>query len=309
MSGVSSPDTSRGTVPDRLLIVMREEKEFTEEVDGVLHKTKAREAFFTDADGKTDTAISWGTLRRPTGEKKESTWGGRPYMEDVYEAILPETVTVPNEPFTNIRLWTIDTRMEGGRAYKFIDEEGRMFDMREDTFLEAVFAGEVSQPGKTLYLVGQYIWVRAHSQMRVARVGSQIHEGLLEAKRRKELPKITGKMQVIGGVYKTKDDKLYVYVGRFRDSDKKLNWSYIQLREPYCYRDREKNLVERWRAMTIQEKFDRERKMRESSGCAENRASAMAVVEHLGTIDMGKDTAETLQWYPTTVIDGKVVRV
>jgi len=316
MSTPSTPDVSRGTVPDKLLVVMRPVKELTQEIDGVEYKAEASPAFFTDADGKTETAIEWGTMSVKTGKRVKVEYGRRFqvdgekqfYWADEHKSIPPKTVTIPNKPFANIRLWTIDTREEGGRAYKFIDENGRYFDMREDTFLEAVFNNEVHTINGRVMLTGQYIWVRAHSQMRVCRVGSMMHQGLLEAKRRKNLPKINGKTQKLGGVYKDKAGKMYVYMGRIRNKqDNKLQWAYVDLREPY--RSKKNAANEKWHQMTIQEKFDHEREYRKSSGCAESRTTAMALIEHLGDIDMGKETAETLMWFPTKIVDGQVLRL
>jgi len=144
--------------------------------------------------------------------------------------------------------------------------------------------------------------------MRVCRVGSMMHQGLLEAKRRKNLPKINGKTQKLGGVYKDKAGKMYVYMGRIRNKqDNKLQWAYVDLREPY--RSKKNAANEKWHQMTIQEKFDHEREYRKSSGCAESRTTAMALIEHLGDIDMGKETAETLMWFPTKIVDGQVLRL
>ena len=321
MSTPTSPDVSRGTVPDKLLVVMRPSEMLEQTIDGAEYSTKAKPTFFTDADGKTDKAIEWGTKSVPTGKRVKVEYGRLPlkngekqfYWADEHRDIPPKTKTIPNKPFTNIRLWTIDTRMEGGRAYKFIDLEGRYFDMREDTFLEAVFNNEVHTISGMVMLTGQYIWVRAHSQMRVCRVGSMMHQGLLEAKRRKNLKKITGKMQVVGGVYRTKANELYVFAGRYRSTyDKKLHWAYVQLREPYVWNDRDKEQTaprDEWRAMTLQEKFDHERIHRAASGCAETRTTAMAVIEHAGTVDLGEDTVDTLLWHETKMVNGKVVRV
>jgi hypothetical protein len=315
--GISTPNTARGTVPDRLLVVTRQEEEEVQVIDGKEYSTKVRPAFFTDADGKTDTAINWGTTLQPTGKRVKVEYGNLPYKNgkkqfywaDEHERVPPETETILNSGFTNVRIWTIDSRMEGGRAYKCIDEEGRYFDIREDLLLEAMYNGEVKQTKNGIVLTGTYVWVRAHSQMRVARVGSVVHKELLEAKQRKAMKKITGKQQVIGGVYRKTDGNMYVYVGRDRQRGK-LYWSYVQLREPYQgFNEAQIAIHEKWEAMTLQEKFDYEVETRKISGCAETRSTAMVVIEHVADIDMRGGTAQTLQWHPTQIIKGKVVRV
>jgi hypothetical protein len=285
---------------------MRPKQEETQTIDGKEYSVKVIPTFFTDAEGATTTAMDWGTVTLNEHGHQVSCWGGR---RPGLKTIEPKTVTIKNKPFTNIRLWTIDSREEGGRAYKFIDEKGRFFDLREDTFLEAVYNDEIRNVNGMVVLTGQYIWVRAHSQMRVARVGSLIHEGLLEAKRRKAMKPITGKQQKIGSVYRKTDGNMYVYVGRDRQRGK-LYWSYVQLREPYQgFNEAQIAIHEKWEAMTLQEKFDYEVETRKISGCAETRSTAMVVIEHVADIDMRGGTAQTLQWHPTQIIKGKVVRV
>lgn len=291
--GISTPDASRGTVPDRLLVVTQPEKELKQTIDGKDYSVKVRPAFFTDADGKTDKAIEWGTTLVNTGKRiqhKSPKRGGgfHTWVGEETKEIPPGEETILNSGFTNIRLWTIDTRMAGGRAYKMIDEEGRYFDIREDLFLEAAYNGEIKQTKEGIVLTGTYVWVRAHSQMRMARVGSVLHKGLLEAKRRKNMKKIPGKEQVEGGVYKDKSGKLWVYVGRHRGPDKKLGWVYAHLNPPYAWRGNPEAMErqEKWFALSLQEKWEySDENIRRPRGSF--WTTAKVVIEKVGDVKLG----------------------
>jgi hypothetical protein len=288
--GISTPNTARGTVPDKLLVVTQPEEELKQTIDG-----------------KTETAIAWGTTRVKTGKRiqhKSPKRGGgwHQYMADEYKEVPPGEETILNSGFTNIRLWTIDTRAEGGRAYKMIDEEGRYFDIREDLFLEAAYNGEIKQTKEGIVLTGTYVWVRAHSQMRVARVGSEIHKALLAAKERKNAKKIPGKEQVEGGVYMDKGGKLWVYIGRNRGADKKLGWVYAHLDGPYLCKWQPESVArrEKWEALSLQEKWEySDERLRRP--CGSFWTTAKVVIEKVGDIKLGMTVEQSFR--PPKYID------
>jgi hypothetical protein len=245
-----------GTIPDKLLIVQIPElRTLQQTVDGKIITAKVKDTFFTDADGKTETAIQWGTrseyIRGENGEVLKDGAGN--WLRKWIDPILQ---TLPNEPITMIRLWTIECRSEGGRAYKCIDQYGSLFDLREDIFLESLYAGEVQTINKKVFLTGQYIWSRSSSQMKLVRYKSDLYEQLMKSKALRSLKNIPGKDMEIGGVYESRSGERVVYVGR-KDhvneySQKKIKaWNYVDLRGPWHFEDKAK-----WEQMTLQEQFD-----------------------------------------------------
>jgi len=299
---IKTPDLSRGHIPKTLLVVTQPTELLTVTADGKDYTTTARPAYFIDADGATEKAIEWGV-----------TWGHHeddmhlpPFKRRRIE-VQPETETIPNKPFTNLRLWTIDTRAKGGRAFKFIDEQGRLFDVREDVFLEAVHNGEVRSPGKCVFLTGQYIWVRVHASMRLARVNSITYTSLLEAGRRKDLTKIPMKELEVGTIYMKRDGEYEVYLGRARSNCGKLQHLCVSLRNSYYphgpigYQDR----YEKYEAMTWQEKFEERLKKR-----SPYLSTTKAFIEKVSEVElMGREPQDIYEGTAklVKVVNGKVV--
>lgn len=128
----------------------------------------------------------------------------------------PDCYPQANDAMDELRLVGIDHRQEGGVAYKVVTPQGYLVDLREDEFLEAVFEGRLMPDGT---IVGEYIWSRGGSQMRIVRVGSTLYEERLEAGGRAGFTKIPPKDLVVGHMYRGKDPNTYhnaVFIGRVR---------------------------------------------------------------------------------------------
>ena len=118
----------------------------------------------------------------------------------------------PNEPMNNIQLISLEHRGEGGRAYKVIARRGDIdffFDLREDVLLDALLNCKTNKG----YFLTHFVWARVGSQMKIVRVGSELHNKLLKATSRKGLKKI--KDLEVGGVYVGKNETEYIYLGKF----------------------------------------------------------------------------------------------
>ena len=218
-----TPSTSVGCIPKTLRVVCRVKGELKKTVDGVERKTKVKATLFQDVETDPKNALHWGRSR------VEKTPPGTEWNKREFEIIEPTVTEEKNKPLTNLRFWGIDERAEGGRAYKVIDNKGRMFDMREDIVVEAIFNDEFSNG----IFTGKYIWGKCHTQMRLIRVDSVLHKELEEAGRRKAMVKIPNKELEVGAVYQMKNGDRYVYLGRIPGNGHGKGMRFAELRHGY----------------------------------------------------------------------------
>lgn len=163
-------------------------------------------AFICPADNKKSIATgeSWADDRAEIyvegprgGYKKEKTWP-------------VEKIVIPNKPMARPRLVNLEERMEGGRAYKIIWNEKYYCDLREDVLLDILINAGTDKGG---FLRGEYIWARVGTQMKIVRVGSELHEALIDATRRSAMKPIGMKDFVTGGIYQTKKGDRGIIIG------------------------------------------------------------------------------------------------
>lgn len=130
-----------------------------------------------------------------------------------------EVVELPNEPFTNLRWVGIDSRMEGGVAYKVVTPQGWLVDLREDVMLECLFEGAIQpmaglKPGAGTYLTAQFVWVVMGSQSRIVRVGSKLHQELVESTKIRAMTAVPAGDLKAGGVYEDKRGEKHIIIAK-----------------------------------------------------------------------------------------------
>jgi len=218
-----------GRVPEKLFIVMKPETDYEVRVDGREIRVPVKPAFAVDGDS--DNMIA-----------KAKEWGTHHYYSKVYDEKELTFLEVPNESFNNLRLINIEKRSEGGCAYKVVDMEGRLYDLREDVFLESLYALEIdgwvgakqsAALPRGVYLTGEFVWAVNGSQMRMVRVGSNLHKELQEAGERRKLVALKRKDLVPGTIYRMRGGDERAYLGYRKGKgmliteiswDKKLSW-------------------------------------------------------------------------------------
>ena len=145
-----------------------------------------------------------------TGEKwaneSMATWNGKAYVKPPSNATV---VDLPNEPFTDIKIMDLEIRGQGGRAYKVLIDGKYYVDLREDVLLDTIFECGISKGG---ILKGEFIFAVVGSQMKLIRVGSLLHEKLIESTAAGNAKGI--KTFEVGGVYARKSGT-FVYAGLF----------------------------------------------------------------------------------------------
>lgn len=136
--------------------------------------------------------------------------------------------TVPNVPFRNLRIITLEIRDQGGRAYKVCADIGGhknlYFDMREDVLLDIIFENGIDKGG---IINAEFIFARVNASMKAIRVGSALHAKMIEATTYHDV-KPLDKLEV-GGIYESKTGKS-VYLGEFYTRDLKFKSSPVDSR-------------------------------------------------------------------------------
>ena len=121
-----------------------------------------------------------------------------------------EIITVDNEPIRNIKVLSLEGRGNGGRAYKVVIDDKYYVDMREDVLVDVMLQVGIKPGG---LLNGVFIWAKLGNQLRVVRVGSELHKLLDESDKKKDLPKIKKTDLEIGGVYQNRKGDKGIFLG------------------------------------------------------------------------------------------------
>lgn len=120
-----------------------------------------------------------------------------------------EIVEMENKPFTGIRIFNLEVRNEGGRAYKVATEDGYWFDLREDVLLDVIRNTGIKKGG---VLNGEFIWATVGSQNKIIRVGSSLHKECLEDQKTRNSP-IKQSEYEVGRSYSNNNGN-FIYLGR-----------------------------------------------------------------------------------------------
>lgn len=206
--------TFSGYLPKNIKYVQREPRLVTDYWETDIFEAKTpkgimvAEAFPVDATNpKTyQTAVRWAQ--------------GSYYVQES-ERVQPKVTEVPNDPIPTVEIVSLEIRGEGGRAWKALINGTFYVDLREDVLLDSLRNGEGVTKGE---LTGPFVWAVVGSHMKLVRVGSVLHEAVLEAGNRREKTVVSTKKLVVGGVYETKKGEKFVYAGQVdRTAYKHLN--------------------------------------------------------------------------------------
>ncbi len=120
----------------------------------------------------------------------------------------------PNTPMTNLWLDNLETRMEGGRAYKVINKDDfTYFDVREDQMLQAILKHGIQPGGK---IGGEWVFAMNGTQCKCFLVDSVEYQEVLArvAIQPAVMVKAKTKNLKIGTIYSNKNmDVEFIYVG------------------------------------------------------------------------------------------------
>lgn len=129
------------------------------------------------------------------------------------QSIKPIEYEFDNEPIDNIKIVNLEHRSQGGRAYKVIIHDKFYVDLREDILLEVMLNKSITEG----IVYGQFIWARVGAEMKLIRMGSELHNIMLESTALGKMKKISPKDYVVGGIYESKTKRM-VYLGTVKRS-------------------------------------------------------------------------------------------
>lgn len=128
-------------------------------------------------------------------------------------------VEFENKPFRSLRWVGIDSRSEGGVAYKVVTPEGWLVDLREDVVMECLFEGVIhplssQSQGVGTYFTGEFVWAVMGSQSRLVLVGSKLYWELRESATRRTMQVISDGDLEVGGMYRSRKGEEFILLGR-----------------------------------------------------------------------------------------------
>lgn len=143
------------------------------------------------------TAVNWAT---------QGGWDHTTNQKIIKKHFIDE---VDNAPIKNLKVLSLEERGNGGRAYKALI--GKYYvDLREDVLMDTLLQVGVAPGG---ILQGEYVWAKMGSQMKLVRVGSEVHRLLNEFEQRSAVKSIGKKDLEVGGVYRDKKKSTAIFIG------------------------------------------------------------------------------------------------
>lgn len=199
-----------GSIPDKITYVFSDQREVAigcewdiswyESDDGTKTvKQKVTPSFPVDSsDTKMmDRAISW------------AVQGGYDYQTNKPITKPHTTIEIENKPITNVKVLSLEHRGQGGRAYKALIDNFYV-DLREDVLMDTLLQVGV-KPGGVLQ--GEYVWAKMNSQMKLVRVGSELHRLIVEFESKKDIKPVGKKDLEIGGIYQDRKKNKVIFLG------------------------------------------------------------------------------------------------
>lgn len=116
---------------------------------------------------------------------------------------------VENKPIHGVRVCSVEHRGQGGRAYKAIINKYYV-DLREDVLMDTILQSGIAAGG---VLLGEYIWAKVSGQMKLVRMGSELHRLIAEFDSKKDIKPIGKDELEIGGVYQTRKKEKSIFLG------------------------------------------------------------------------------------------------
>lgn len=159
------------------------------------------------------------------GCKWDREWNSKDHLEEVTPAFIAnpdskesletgkawakqtDVTVIANFP-EGVRIFNLESRGRGGRAYKVI-HKGLYVDLREDVLMDALLNCNV----KNGWIEGNFLWARLSSQMRLVRVGSSLYEEIKKLDVKKDLKPLSKKNLEIGQIYSNKKGEKAIFLG------------------------------------------------------------------------------------------------
>ena len=162
-------------------------------------KQKVTPAFPVDStdDKSMKRAVEWATS------------DGWDYSTNKRKVKNHDTKEVENKPLKDVKVLSLEHRGQGGRAYKALIDNFYV-DLREDVLMDTLLQAGVDAGG---ILKGEYVWAKMGSQMKLVRIGSELHRLIVEFESKKDIKPVGKGNLEIGGVYQDRKKNKAIFVG------------------------------------------------------------------------------------------------
>jgi hypothetical protein len=120
-----------------------------------------------------------------------------------------KTEVVSNDPVTGVRVLSLEQRGNGGRAYKVIIHNYYV-DLREDVLMDTMLKVGIDSNG---VLKGEFVWAKLGSQMKLVRVGSELHRLIMEFESKKDIKPVGKSDLEVGGIYQDRKKNKAIFIG------------------------------------------------------------------------------------------------
>jgi len=143
-----------------------------------------------------------------SGKSKATSWAERSHYNSK-DKKTAQYDTVDNKPISGVKVFSLEHRGQSGRAYKAVI--GKYYvDLREDVLMDTMLQAGVDKGG---VLLGEYVWAKMRSNMKLVRVGSEIHRLIVEFDSKKDLKPFNKNDLEVGGVYRTRQMDHAIFIG------------------------------------------------------------------------------------------------
>jgi hypothetical protein len=135
---------------------------------------------------------------------------------------------VDNTPI-KLRLIDLEVRNRGGRAYKVLDEQNRMFDLREDQLIDTIKLFGIGPGG---HLNGVFVWGIQGSQIKLVVVGGTLYRAMVEGAKLTDAVKtnaITASQLKLNHVYQRRNGDNVFFAGKvIMPFEKTVSYAFLE---------------------------------------------------------------------------------
>lgn len=226
-----------GSIPEKICYVFSEEKEVPVgsfwDIDWYSHdesKTIKRQVLPAFPSDNSDQ----GMISKAKAWAENRYYGGTPKIS--------HTEIKDNSPIKNVQVLSLEQRGQGGRAYKIVADKYYV-DLREDVLMDTMLKAGIKAGG---ILEGEFVWAKMGSQMRLVRVGSELHKLIIEFDSKKGIRPISKKELEVGKIYqdRKKNKALFCgYVNTMLLYGEKISWAFRDTNK--CDFNFKKNIIKK----------------------------------------------------------------
>ena len=198
-----------GSIPEKISYVSSEEKEVAVGCEWDIDWTENEEAVKTVKIKVLPTFPA--DASEPKMIQKAISWASNGYYDPVKGHVDRQHTIVNknNDPIKNVKVLSLEQRGNSGRAYKVLIDNFYV-DLREDVLMDTLLQVGVDPGG---ILKGDYIWAKMGPNMRLVRIGSELHKLIMDFESKKKLKIIKKNDLEVGGVYQDAKKNRAIFLG------------------------------------------------------------------------------------------------